>query len=167
MKKILFFVPLVLVILVGCERSEGPTQPSMRANAGNPQGLQKASAVDFGGGMIVYNPCCNEWVLTQCEGKIVFRDNGMHITATSATGTGYNGFPFDDGSSPTGNTYTQQGAATTSFTQQEDGTWTGTFKIHLVNQNGCGFFLKQTYHVTVNANGEVKAELTKEDVTCE
>lgn len=114
-------------------------------------------------GGIFYNECCDEMVLVTGTAHLVFRDGefniaNSHLNMKGATGTAM-------GSS--GNTYTQRGSTTQNVTMKDNGSFTITFQLKMVNDDGCSFTIHQVQKMTVNANGDVTAEVANYSITCE
>ena len=114
-------------------------------------------------GGIFYNECCDEMVLVTGTAHLVFRNgefnfNNSHLDMKGATGTAMG---------ESGNTYTQRGATTQNLNIFEDGSYSVTFQVKMVNDDGCSFSIKITQRLTVNANGDVTAEVMNYSITCE
>ncbi len=108
-----------------------------------------------------YNECCDEVVLVTGTAHVVFRGelfdgNHLHLDMKNAVGTGSNG-----------GTYTQRGATTQNAEVKDNGSGTLTFQVKMVNDDGCSFSIRMVQKITMNANGEMTAEVMKYDITCE
>lgn len=124
---------------------------------------QRTYAFNFGGGLIVGNDCCDETVLITGRGVILFDADGLkHLTIHHASGVS-----IDDDWNETGNTYAGRGAAALSVNETGNGSWMVTLTTRMISTNGCSFTLRVNIHVTMDANGAVRSEVTTFDVICE
>ena len=109
--------------------------------------------------LTVYNECCDEYIEISGTGHVVIRNgtfNNSHIDVKGLEGYGSNG-----------NYYTQRGAGTQLMQFNEDGTeGTFVFQVQMVGENGCSFRAKITQHITINANGEMTANVEKVEFEC-
>jgi hypothetical protein len=108
-----------------------------------------------------YNECCDEVVLVTGTAHVVFRGelfdgNHLHLDMKNAVGTGSNG-----------GSYTQKGATTQNVEVKDNGSAVLTFQVKMVNDDGCSFSIRMVQKITINANGEMTAEVMKYDITCE
>jgi hypothetical protein len=130
------------------------------ATAGNviAQGAEQSKDVPVGG--MVYNECCQEWVMVSGLGHVVIRKGSFstsHIDIKGMTGTGENG-----------RAYTQK-AATVQNLNLDPVTGEGSqiFHIKMTGPDGCSFTLHMTMQYHLNANGDLTADVTKTSTTCE
>jgi len=103
------------------------------------------------------NPCCNEDVHVFGTAHVLVTDNVIHLTVSDVTGVGLT----------SGFTYDGRGASTESnifYSNPSEGTF--HINLNLTNANGCAFKLALLLHITVNANGDVTAEVENVRVSC-
>jgi len=105
----------------------------------------------------VYNPCCEEDVLISGNMHIVVNNNVEHITVDDLTGVGID----------SGNEYTGLGVAVQNNIHYNNPVEGGlTFKVNMVNDDGCSFRMKLTLHITVNANGVTTVNVEHAHIQC-
>jgi len=103
------------------------------------------------------NPCCNDDVHVIGIAHILITANVIHITVSDIAGVGVD----------SGSTYDGRGASVETnifYSNQYEGTL--SFGLNLTNENGCGFRMKLLLHTTVNANGDVTAQVENVQVSC-
>ena len=106
---------------------------------------------------IFYNECCDEGVYMTATAIIVINPNVLHVTVRDVTGVGLS----------TNEQYESIGAqfqTNVFYNSNEEGTF--LFRVKMRNDNGCSFNLKGTFHVTVNANGDVTSQFINVETQC-
>jgi hypothetical protein len=106
---------------------------------------------------VFYNPCCDEEVHITGTALVVINVNIIHLVVSDLTGTGLSSGLSFSGRGPSVQT-------NVFYANQYEGIL--TFKLNMVNADGCSFRLKATFQMEVNANGEVTVAFQKFDVTC-
>ena len=145
-KNFLLLIVLTGAIVVSCEKTE--TMPAMQ-----PEQPVMTKAVeryrDVPIDAVFYNACCDEQVYITGTAHLMITKNVIRLNVSDQQGVG-----LTSGYSYTG---VGQGVETNVFyTHQYDGTLTSI--LNMSNNNGCSFRVQATFHVTVNANGEVTAD---------
>lgn len=106
---------------------------------------------------VFYNPCCDEEVHITGTAMLVLNENIIHLVVSDLTGTGLS----------SGLTYSGRGPSVETnvfYANQYEGIL--TFKLNMVNEEGCSFRLKATFKIEVNANGETTIAFQNFDVKC-
>ena len=104
-----------------------------------------------------YNPCCDEEVHIVGTALVVVNENIIHLVVSDMAGTGLS----------SGLSYSGRGPSVQTnvfYSNQYEGIL--TFKLNMVNEDGCSFRLKATFRIEVNANGETVVSFQNFDVKC-
>ena len=104
-----------------------------------------------------YNECCTEEVQVFGTAHFVVSNNIIHLQVSDMTGIGMS----------TNYNYVGQGSSVETnvfYSSQFDGTL--TFMLNMTNDNGCGFRLKATLHITMNTNGNITANIERIVTNC-
>jgi hypothetical protein len=106
----------------------------------------------------VYNPCCEEEILISGIGHFVVNNNVVHVSVADVTGIGLS----------SGSEYTSHGVIVQNnikYSSPVEGSL--IFNLRMVNADGCSFKMKLTLHLTVNANGDVTANVENVQFHCQ
>jgi len=106
---------------------------------------------------VFFNECCTEEVQVFGTAHFVVNNNIIHLQVSNMIGIGMS----------TNYNYVGQGPSVETnvfYSNQFNGTL--TFMLNMTNDNGCGFRLKATLHVTLNTNGNITANIGRIVTNC-
>ncbi|HJS54802.1 MAG TPA: hypothetical protein VJ765_09670 [Chitinophagaceae bacterium] len=106
---------------------------------------------------VFFNECCAEDVQIFGTAHFVVSNKIIHLQVSDMTGIGLS----------TNYNYVGQGTSVETnvfYSNQFEGTL--TFMLNMTNDNGCGFRLKATLHMTMNANGDITANVESINAKC-
>jgi hypothetical protein len=144
---------------------------SASAVAGPATVLKSNEKVDLA--IAVFVPCANGGA-----GEFVLLEGPLHVNQTLTMND--NHYSFSENNNPqgikglgqiTGDAYNAVGKTSYSFNFDIDDSLPTVFtyvnRFHVVGPGpGNDFYVKQTEHLTINANGEITAERSFDEVTC-
>lgn len=162
MKKITQFILFSGLLLTACTKNDitpgaPPEEIAVTANIG---GTNSGSEIikNVPVSDVFFNECCNEEIFVSGTARFVINKNIIHIEVSDITGTGLTtGFDY---SSSTPSVQTN-----IFYSNPNEGIL--TFMLSMTNDEGCGFRLKFTFRLNVNANGETVVDFQNVVSACQ
>jgi hypothetical protein len=157
-----YFIQIVLFVTlgIGCHKSDLSVKSEdqsidLQKHSNKPAGL--INIRDMPVEAVFFNQCCNEDVQIYGTAHIVVNENIIHLVVSDMTGIG----------ATTNYNYAGRGPSVETnvfYSNQFEGTL--TFILNMTNGNGCAFRLQGTLHMTMNANGDITANIEKITTNC-
>ena len=160
LRKYVILIVLPVALALSCNKGDASVEllnqtVDLRSQANKPAELINIKDVPVEA--VFFNECCTEEVQVFGTAHFVVNSNIIHLQVSNMTGIGLS----------TNYNYVGQGPSVETnvfYSNQFNGTL--TFMINMTNDNGCSFRLKATLHTTMNANGDITANIGRIVTNC-
>ena len=159
-RKYMNLIVLFGTLAVSCSKSGASIEQENQTIESQSQANKPAELInirDVPVEAVFFNKCCTEEVQVFGTAHFVVNNNIIHLQVSDMTGIGMS----------TNYNYVGQGPSVETivfYSNQFEGTL--TFMLNMTNDDGCGFRLQATLHMTMNANGDITANIEKIKTNC-